>query len=586
MLFRVYPRICGACPTVIIRIQIRTGLSPSLRGLLRNQISWVYPRVCGACGLAKDPGAGRLRSIPASAGPATTFDLHIALGGVYPRVCGACVQLTIGRRIKEGLSPHLRGLSETTIQPTWRDPGLSPRLRGMPTAGFHVHLCPRSIPASAGPAPGCLDGGPCAGVYPRVCGACTPCRICDAALWGLSPRLRGLRDLPYHGPEPNGVYPRVRGACALLAILSPPERWVYPHVCGACLPDSSLNPPGSIPASAGPARKGVFAIRTRAVHPRACGACHHQKHHTPATPGLSPRLRGLRPFSSRHGRRRRSIPASAGPAYGRFSCPSVPSVYPRVCGACCCSGGPQPHANGLSPRLRGLSSPTTLTTRSRVYPPRLRGLRAAGVELVRSIPRVCGACALYRPLRTLKIGLSPRLRGLAPGPFRRWACLRVYPRVCGACHVRDKWCREVDRSIPASSGPAWHRSPSFASGSVYPRVCGACVGERVLHLRVQGLSPRLRGLLLEVREMSDGVRSIPASAGPAATLATSHRVQRVYPRICGACYGPAGPGLAVRGLSPRLRGLPRRRSCWGGASRSIPASAGPAQGAGPDRGAE
>ena len=89
---------------------------------------------------------------------------------------------------------------------------------------------------------------------------------------------------------------------------------------------------------------------------------------------------------------------------------------------------------------------------------------------------------------------------------------------------------------------------------VYPRVCGgtrSCFQPRTVSM---GLSPRVRGNPIdgELVALHDG--SIPACAGePPYRILPLRRIP-VYPRVCGGtCADDSDVGIAY-GLSPRVRG--------------------------------
>ena len=159
----VYPRVCGGTPRKTRTVPTQIGLSPRVRG---NR--W--------------PAGGtkpNRRSIPACAGEPAGIDKRPGQRAVYPRVCGGTTP--------EGVAHTMRG-------------GLSPRVRGNPTAEWPAKKSPRSIPACAGephmrPFHTIVDG-----VYPRVCGgtARRQCAIISAR--GLSPRVRG-NPRPFHHPR-------------------------------------------------------------------------------------------------------------------------------------------------------------------------------------------------------------------------------------------------------------------------------------------------------------------------------------------------------------------------------------------------
>ena len=130
----VYPRVCGATWGTKPRTPRRTGLSPRVRGHLPVDF----------------PGGGRVRSIPACAGPPAAIPTRRVQVEVYPRVCGATM-----------ISPS--AVPSCT--------GLSPRVRG--------HRTGRAGIARS------------SWVYPRVCGATMQCGPSTATCPGLSPRVRG-----------------------------------------------------------------------------------------------------------------------------------------------------------------------------------------------------------------------------------------------------------------------------------------------------------------------------------------------------------------------------------------------------------
>ena len=171
---RVYPRVCGGTAGGFRQSRPLRGLSPRVRGNLvpiqavcipygsipacagepkqpgtAPGYAAVYPRVCGGTRIARaqrkrviglsprvrgNPATWRdvsrvARSIPACAGEPRRRPRPRAAGWVYPRVCGGT------------------GVQPSTVS---RRPGLSPRVRGNPTAGHQRASRRRSIPACAG----------------------------------------------------------------------------------------------------------------------------------------------------------------------------------------------------------------------------------------------------------------------------------------------------------------------------------------------------------------------------------------------------------------------------------------------------
>ena len=195
---------------------------------------------------------------------------------------------------------------------------------------------------------------------------------------------------------------------------------------------------------------------------------------------------------------------------------SKPTVYPRECGATGCRVPPGHKLVGLSPRVRG--NPKAA---------------ASVVVPFGSIPASAGQ----------PVPISETYR-LTP----------VYPRECGATHRCRYWRHLHRRSIPASAGqPSPPRSPP-AYSPVYPRECGATESNCYRPYPGVGLSPRVRGNLLDLFLEPGHHRSIPASAGQPKTWTRRFPSISVYPRECGATRMRWETPSALTGLSPRVRG--------------------------------
>ena len=172
----------------------------------------------------------------------------------------------------------------------------------------------------------------------------------------------------------------------------------------------------------------------------------------------------------------------------------------------------------------------------------------------------------------------------------------VYPRVCGGSHhhiaaatrsiglsprVRGKRAGRTNPdkpagSIPACAGEARWNTWAIAVGTVYPRVCGGSAAAAAMASLPMGLSPRVRG---KPRRLVGGRpcrRSIPACAGEAVSPGRSTSVPAVYPRVCGGSIPNGAEATMVQGLSPRVRGKPVRTGAGAATGRSIPACAGEA----------
>ena len=154
--FQVYPRVCGGSVPAVGRGGLRMGLSPRVRGKLRNSLE----------------SHAKTRSIPACAGEAMALRNAPAKLKVYPRVCGG---------------------SRAPLDAKMAAQGLSPRVRGKPSCGTKGWPAGRSIPACAGEANWAAKTAMASSVYPRVCGGSPDRRENRLIRQGLSPRVRGKR---------------------------------------------------------------------------------------------------------------------------------------------------------------------------------------------------------------------------------------------------------------------------------------------------------------------------------------------------------------------------------------------------------
>ena len=251
------------------------GLSPRMRGNLRPTKRTAY----------------NTGSIPAHAGEPLPSGLAPTSGWVYPRACGGTPGICSTTQMRSGLSPRMRGNLGNARQMEAGD-GSIPRMRGNLGAfcpGLHQN---GSIPAHAGEPTVCSQWGGWDRVYPRACGGTKESASVAAYIAGLSPRMRGNRQLYRDRHELLGSIPAHAGEPNLLVHYSPPSG-VYPRACGGTgsglspgLPASGLSPRmrgnrewgaeelehiGSIPAHAGEPTSSGLSDSRRRVYPRACG---------------------------------------------------------------------------------------------------------------------------------------------------------------------------------------------------------------------------------------------------------------------------------------------------------------------------
>ena len=302
------------------------------------------------------------------------------------------------------------------------------------------------------------------------------------------------------------------------------------------------------------ALSSIWLLRD-SVYPHVCGGTQTGCGRECQFDGLSPRVRGnllvihVAPIGGR------SIPACAGEpkCLNRFALPIA--VYPRVCGGTLVGGVVIRDDVGLSPRVRGNPG---------VIAPGITNLRSIpacagepwamdiGVVIGRVYPRVCGG-TYGRPRRAMgSVGLSPRVRGNRVKTNRTGLAWRSIPACAG-----EPCCLSSEGTLP-----------------VYPRVCGGTQPQTYSQAPPAGLSPRVRGNLIQLSLREPILGSIPACAGEPPCPESSLRTGRVYPRVCGGTRSHGRATERLRGLSPRVRGN-RNSPIWLQAQhRSIPACAG------------
>ena len=110
---------------------------------------------------------------------------------------------------------------------------------------------------------------------------------------------------------------------------------------------------GSIPARAG--EPGIHAGMENQVrvYPRACGGTKKRSRMCMASNGLSPRVRGNHDTTFLEITAQRSIPARAGEPVLSHGIKVKGSVYPRACGGTMTLRSSKSLRSGLSPRVRG-----------------------------------------------------------------------------------------------------------------------------------------------------------------------------------------------------------------------------------------
>ena len=186
-------------------------------------------------------------------------------------------------------------------------------MRGNQEQAYQVTEPLGSIPACAGEPLALIHRLPTWGVYPRVCGGTGHIGASLGLDCGLSPRVRGnrqidkeglgrIRSIPACAGEPQvparprglvGVYPRVCGGTYGSEMLSAEMYGLSPRVRGNQREKAEgYASCGSIPACAGEPPLLSKPSRATAVYPRVCGGTRYGIGEWFGEPGLSPRVRG------------------------------------------------------------------------------------------------------------------------------------------------------------------------------------------------------------------------------------------------------------------------------------------------------
>ena len=414
----VYPRVCGGSAPGGGGVPAGLGLSPRVRGKhdYGDDQRW---------------GGG---SIPACAGEARERRSDPAGREVYPRVCGGSPAFTSTKPARAGLSPRVRGKPHIN--------------RGAPLGGG-------SIPACAGEAWAYVSFNDADTVYPRVCGGSYVPSTAGLIVQGLSPRVRGKPTAPNSPPTRCGSIPACAGEARHRRW--PPSRCrVYPRVCGGSMTSTSaftshsgLSPRvrgkrggaairrcgrGSIPACAGEADKTMCFRGFQKVYPRVCGGSYQQAERTKLDGGLSPRVRGKHRRRAAQGAPAGSIPACAGEANRKGAPRAQCEVYPRVCGG---SETARPYGRavgGLSPRVQGKQCGVNLSRGYKGSIPACAGEAVspfARVSRQPVYPRVCGGSEGFTGFECVICGLSPRVRGKLAPSWWQGAPARSIPACAG-----------------------------------------------------------------------------------------------------------------------------------------------------------
>ena len=263
---------------------------------------------------------------------------------------------------------------------------------------------------------------------------------------------------------------------------------------------------------------------------------------------------GLRFHSQR---RKRIIPARAGPTGDRGSPRQLSTDHPRSCGANDWKCREGLFTDGSSPLVRGQRGcASRMISACRIIPARAgpTGYRFAVFRHHPDHPRSCGANGLSRHAISYCSGSSPLVRGQPPAMLHTTVRLRI---------------------IPARAGPTRRIRAARCPASDHPRSCGANLSSQSPSWSGSGSSPLVRGQRLDMVPCRIEERIIPARAGPTRTMTGLPSSSPDHPRSCGANFVHVHMDSLQHGSSPLVRGQRDNLSRYSATDRIIPARAGP-----------
>ena len=194
-------------------------------------------------------------------------------------------------------------------------------------------------------------------------------------------------------------------------------------------------------------------------------------------------------------------------------------------------------------------------------------------------PRVYGGTDMGQMSHRISKGLSPRVRGNHSATSGFMFIPRSIPACTGEPHAYRRNARTL-WVYPACTGEPRLSPTSVCQASVYP----ACTGEPNAACMI-GIEPLPSGSIpactgepgYSMHEVIGG-GVYPRVYGEPPCSCAMAREKRVYPRVYGGTLHAHHPVWSGRGLSPRVRGNPRRDETHHSLVGSIPACTGePAQ---------
>ena len=210
--------------------------------------------------------------------------------------------------------------------------------------------------------------------------------------------------------------------------------------------------------------------------------------------------------------------------------------HPRVCGEKSAVSGCCAATSGSPPRMRGkVLRPAAFSPEEGITPAYAgkSDARSNRRRVRRDHPRVCGEKSSTSPMKCLKLGSPPRMRGKA-----------------GIFLCRPEW----SRITPAYAGKRNTARQHRRSQRDHPRVCGEKFSLPLFLDLPQGSPPRMRGKEVMLFSFNFHNRITPAYAGKRIIYTYEEYGDEDHPRVCGEKLTMEQFGKRIGGSPPRMRG--------------------------------
>ena len=473
--------------------------------------------------------------------------------------------------------PHGRGEYRLTRRMLAFDPGPSPRAWGIRVdlaAELRLH---RSIPTGVGNTLAVHDPRVYHAVHPHgrgeYCSEMISLWLSDGPsprAWGIHPHGGGgsarLRSIPTgvgnttttcrHCPNLT-VHPHGRGEYARRQRAATGRNGPSPRAWGILVSSFSRRfSTRSIPTGVGNTSGSGRAGLARAVHPHGRGEYSDAIHWSSRACGPSPRAWGIRPLVTSCAQVPRSIPTGVGNTSFTLSSHTGFSVHPHgrgeywpFCPHTMTACGPSPRAWGI------LVGRAYFGTRNRSIP--------TGVGNTR-LRACCARATTVHPHGRGEYEAADWTERCFDGPSpRAWGILLM---------IQNPLLKF--RSIPTGVGNTACGIEGIPVRPVHPHGRGEYEYQNCPRAIAPGPSPRAWGILADVRNRRDCMRSIPTGVGNTFSSLPMFTLIAVHPHGRGEYRASSRSIAGIVGPSPRAWGIPDGAGPPAGVGRSIPTGVG------------